>query len=135
MPFEIDADLGQLHRIREYVTEAAVALNVDAEVLDDLRLAIDEAVTNVLTHGYGGAGKINIELLADGADIVVKLVDEAPAFDPAFAPQVDLRPPGERDQPGGFGVYLIQSVMDDVRHRPTETGNELTMIKRGAIDQ
>ena len=56
------------------------------------------------------------------------------AFDPAFAPQVDLRPPGERDQPGGFGVYLIQSVMDDVRHRPTETGNELTMIKRGAID-
>jgi anti-sigma regulatory factor (Ser/Thr protein kinase) len=134
MPFEIDADLGQLHRIREYVTEAAVALNVDAGALDDLRLAIDEAVTNVLTHGYGGAGKINIELLADGADIVVKLVDEAPAFDPAFAPHVDLRPPGERDQPGGFGVYLIQSVMDDVRHRPTETGNELTMIKRGAID-
>ena len=133
MPFEIDADLSQLHRIREYVSDSAAALHVAPDVLDDLRLAVDEAVTNVLTHGYGGAGKIRVDLTADGCDVVVKVVDEAPAFDPDQAPGVDLRPPGERDQPGGLGVYLIQSVMDEVTHRATETGNELTMIKRGAI--
>jgi serine/threonine-protein kinase RsbW len=133
MPLEIEADLGKLKSIREYVTESATALGVRPTALDDLCLAVDEAVTNILTHGYDGTGEISLELAAAGPDIVVCLRDQAPTFDPALAPAVDLTPPGERGNPGGFGVYLMQSVMDEITHRQLDTGNELTMIKRNVV--
>lgn len=133
MPLRILADLGQLKQIRSYVTQTATALGARAEVLEDLRLAVDEAATNILTHGYGGCGRIELEVAAAGKDLVVTLRDEAPAFDPTLAPPAELRLPGERDAAGGFGVYLMHSGMDEITHQPLEDGNELTMIKRDAI--
>lgn len=133
MQLKVKADLGQLHRIREFVTESARALGASPASFDDLRIAVDEAVTNILTHGYGGPGDVALELEAEGPDLVVRLRDRAPSFDPNLAPPADLRPPGERDNPGGLGVYLMKSVMDEIVHRSVDGGNELTMTKRGVI--
>lgn len=133
MPLKLRASLEQLSRIRDFVVDSATTLGVAPASFDDLRLAVDEAVTNIITHGYGGPGDIELELETDGPDLVVRLRDQAPSFDPAHAPAADLKPPGERDSPGGFGVYLMKSVMDEVRHQTTATGNELTMIKRGVV--
>jgi serine/threonine-protein kinase RsbW len=133
MQLKVRADLGQLSRIREFVSESALALGAEPASLDDLRIAVDEAVTNILTHGYGGPGNVELELIADGSDLVVRLRDQAPPFDPGLAPPVDLRPPGERDSAGGLGVHLMRSLMDEIVHRPVETGNELTMTKRDVV--
>lgn len=133
MPLKLRAGLQHLSRIRDFVIDSATALHVDPASFDDLRLAVDEAVTNIITHGYGGAGDIELELERRGTDLVIRLCDQAPSFDPALAPAADLRPPSERDGPGGFGVYLMKSVMDEISHRATDTGNELTMIKRGVV--
>lgn len=133
MQLKVRADLGQLHRIREFVTESAEALGAAPTSFDDLRIAVDEAVTNILTHGYGGPGYVELDLQAEGPDLVVRLRDRAPSFDPRLAPPADLRPPGERDAPGGLGVYLMESVMDEIVHRPIECGNELIMTKCGVI--
>jgi serine/threonine-protein kinase RsbW len=133
MPLKLRASLEQLSHIRDFVVDSATALGVAPALFDDLRLAVDEAVTNIIIHGYGGPGDIELELGTDGMDLVVRLRDQAPGFDPALAPAADLRPPGERDSPGGFGVYLMKSVMDEIHHQTTETGNELTMIKHGAV--
>lgn len=133
MPLKLRAGLEQLSRVRDFVVDSAKSLSVPRATFDDLRLAVDEAVTNIITHGYGGPGEIELELVADGADLIVRLRDQAPSFDPAHAPAADLKLPGERDSPGGFGVYLMKSVMDEIRYQSTDTGNELTMIKRGVV--
>jgi len=70
MLLKVVADLGQLSKIREFVTDSAAALAVNPEALDDLRLAVDEAVTNILTHGYDGSGEIELDISADGADLI-----------------------------------------------------------------
>jgi anti-sigma regulatory factor (Ser/Thr protein kinase) len=67
MLLKVVADLGQLSKIREFVSESATDLGVDAAAFDDLRLAVDEAVTNILTHGYAGSGDIELELSANAA--------------------------------------------------------------------
>ena len=133
MQLKVRADLGQLRHIRDFVTESASALRADPDSFDDLRIAIDEAVTNVITHGYNGPGDIELELSADDSDLIVRLRDQAPSFDPGLAPPPDLGLPGTRDNPGGLGVYLMQSLMDEIAHQSTETGNELVMIKRNVI--
>lgn len=133
MQLKVRADLGQLRRIREFVTDSASALGAEATSFDDLRLAVDEAVTNIITHGYRGPGDIELEMSAEGSDLVIRLCDRAPLFDPRLAPPPDLRLPGDRDKPGGLGVYLMLSAMDEIIHRSTGAGNELVMTKRGVI--
>lgn len=128
------ADLGQLSRIREFVTKTAKALGVMPTALDDLRLAVDEAVTNTIVHGYGGPGEITVELSANHGDLVVCLCDNAPAFDAASAAPDKLDPAEGRNAPGGFGLYLMKQAMDVITHRPLDPGNELTMIKRNVVD-
>ena len=133
MRLKVRADLGQLATIREFVIESASALGATPASFDDLRIAVDEAVTNILTHGYCGPGEIELELSREDSDLVISLRDHAPLFDPTSAPPVDLRLPGERDNPGGFGVHLMRTAMDEIIHRSTQTGNELKMIKRDVI--
>jgi serine/threonine-protein kinase RsbW len=135
MMLQLRADLGQLKRIRTYVTETATGLGVAAHAIDDLCLAVDEVATNIITHGYGGAGDIEVELRVDGPDLILVLRDRAPAFDLVGTAPGALTPPEERDAPGGFGIYLIHSVMDEVSYRQTPDGNELTMLKRGVISE
>jgi len=136
MLLKVVADLGQLSKIREFVTDSAAALAVNPEALDDLRLAVDEAVTNILTHGYDGSGEIELDISADGADLIVRLRDAAPPFDSTLVEPADPGPAEDREKPGGcFGLFLIKSSMDKLVHRKLENGNELTMIKCDVIDR
>ncbi len=108
---------------------------MDTEALDDLRLAVDEAVTNILTHGYDGSGEIELELSTDGADLIVRLRDAAPPFDSTLVEAADPGPVEDREKPDDFGLFLIKSSMDKLVHRKLENGNELTMIKCDVIDR
>lgn len=129
-----DADLGQLARIRDFVTDTAAALGVTEEVRDDLRLAVDEAVTNILVHGYKGAGRIDIEVVSCGRDLMVCLRDQAPPYDPADGRPKSLAPPEPRTQPGGFGLYLMHNAVDEVTYSRVCSFNELTLTKRDVIN-
>ena len=135
MLLKVAADLGQLSKIREFVADSATKLSVDLAVFDDLRLAVDEAVTNILTHAYDGSGDIELDICADGADLIIRLRDDAPPFDFTKASLSEPGPAEGREKPGGFGLFLIRNAMDQLTHRELEHGNELTMIKRDVIDQ
>lgn len=129
-----DADLGQLARIRDFVTQTAAALGVTEEILDDLRLAVDEAVTNILVHGYKGAGSIDIDIAARNGDLVIRLRDEAPPFDPVAGKPESIGSPESRTQPGGFGVYLMHNAVDDITYSRVDSCNELTLTKRNVVN-
>ena len=133
MLLELTADLGKLSRIRDFVGEAVVALGIDAWALDDLLVAVDEAVTNILIHGYGEPGKIELEISVNGSDVLVRLRDQAPVCDVAFGRPVNLKSPGNRDKPGGLGLFLIRNAMDEVNHQAIDGGNELTMTKLAVV--
>lgn len=129
-----EADLGELSRIREFVTKSAKALGVVPAVLDDLRLVVDEAVTNIVVHGYRGPGEITVDLSAEGSDLIVRLCDKAPTFDAVSAVPDEVGTADSRTAPGGFGLYLIKQSMDDIAHRALHPGNELTMVKRNVVE-
>ncbi len=133
MLLKLAADLRQLSRIREFVVDSATTLGVDPAAFDDLRLAVDEAVTNVLTHGYDGSGDIELEIRADGSDLVIRLRDQAPPFDPAMSAPIDLSSREDREKPGGFGMFLMKRAMDKLVHSELKNGNELTMTKCNVV--
>jgi serine/threonine-protein kinase RsbW len=126
------AELKNLAAIRDFVRESAAVLDVAPAIISDLLLAVDEAATNVIIHGYRGQqGTIEIEVKREAADIVVHVRDKAPPFDPTDVPSPDLTRPLEERPPGGLGIYLIRQYMDEVIYRlMPQGGNELTLKKR-----
>lgn len=97
-----------------------------------ISLAVDEALCNVITHGYERRpdGRLWVELWAlDSKPVGIKIVIED------LAPQIDpdkIRPRDLDDiRPGGLGVHIIREVMDEVTYeRRSGGGMRLTMIKR-----
>ena len=128
----IPARLEKLAQVRHFVTSAAVNMPCDQEIIDDIILATDEAVTNIIVHGYEGQeGDISISLCREPDACVVILEDNAPAYDPNDAPQPDINAPLASRPLGGLGVHLIRHLMDELRYQQKSDGtNELTLVKR-----
>lgn len=127
------ATLSDLARIREFVEEQALDLGIPTGEVPTLILAVDEAATNVIIHGYHRrGGPIEVEVAREEAMFVVYLRDLAPVFDPTRVPPPDLSIPLFDRPPGGLGIHLMRQIMDELIHRPRPGGgNELIMLKRG----
>jgi len=133
--FLVKASLDNLQEIRSYIDRVGARLGVNESALGDLRLAVDEAVTNVILHGYGKLdGIVELHMQSDGDAVVIRIRDRARTFDPSqvSAPQLDT---ALRNRPlGGMGIFLIRKMMDEAEFLPLPGGgNEIRLVKRGAI--
>ena len=105
---------------------------IDDAIRYDLKLAVDEACTNIITHGYAGMnpGSILLTIELDRHQVVMTIADFGHAFEPSDSPAPDVEA-GLEDRPmGGFGLYFIYRTMDEVRYEAEENGNCLTLVKR-----
>lgn len=135
----VSAELTNLKLIRDHVEGVARQAGFPDVKVYDLVLAVDEASTNIMMHGYGipavsagsteEPGVVEVETSLDESALHVTLRDQARPFDPTAAPvQTELPPLGER-MAGGLGIFLIRKTMDEIHYRRTPDGwNELTLI-------
>src|SRR5262249_30618864 len=102
------------------------------DALRHILLAVDEASTNIIVHGYRGRlGTIEVAVAREGERLIIRLRDTAEPFDPTAIPPPDLAAPVEERPIGGLGFQMVRQVMDEVSHRITpEGGNELTLVRR-----
>lgn len=128
----IPSETGHLAEVRAFIREATIAFGSSAEVADDLVQATDEAVCNVILHGYGhAAGEIEVRAERRGPNVEIAVLDRGPAFDPTAAPGPDLAVPPLARKPGGMGIHLVREGTDAVHHRPRPGGgNELRLVRR-----
>jgi serine/threonine-protein kinase RsbW len=127
--------LNNLETICDYVTNYAKQAGLNEAETYAVQLAVDEASTNIIEHGYGHECPeridITCEVLEDGLKIVI--YDDAEPFNPESVPDPEMNVSLEELKPRGLGIYLIRQMMDEVRYEPTQDrGNTLTMIKHHA---
>ena len=111
---------------------------MDSESAGRVVLAVDEAIANVMRHGYEGKAGRPIWLSVDSVTwqgqsaLQLTIEDEAGNVDLS---RIRSRPLGEV-KPGGLGVCIIEQVMDahEYSHRPGNVGVQLRMIKRLGTD-
>jgi serine/threonine-protein kinase RsbW len=125
----IPAERKHLASLRCFVQETAHALGADPQAVADMVLAVDEAATNIMLHGYRGSpGSIEVSISLEAECLLVRLCDQAPLFDPTGVRPPDLSAPLEQRRYGGLGVYLAQQFMDEVSYCVNPEGcNELTL--------
>src|SRR5688572_27782564 len=105
-------------------------------ILNDLNVALDEAVSNVVAYGYDAAarGEIVIRLNYVRDEVQVEVEDDGRAFDPLQVAPPDLTAPLHQRQVGGLGVHLMRSLMDGLSYDRNDGKNLLRMIKKVSRD-
>ena len=127
------AGLDDLAQIRRFVEGAATHGGGDPAKVADMLLALNEAATNIIEHGYRGApGSLEVEVEYSGDALTVRLRDQAPVFDPALVPVPDVTLPLDRRPLGGMGVHMMRRLTDVLSYRTRSDGwNELVLVKKG----
>ncbi len=117
---------------RALVSNVAQRIGFSQHHCGQISLAVDEALCNIIKHGYDRSptGRIWMSLWAlDGDPPGIKIVLEDRAR------QVDLQSIKSRDlediRPGGLGVFIIAEIMDQVQYEHRAGGGmRLTMTRR-----
>ena len=118
----------------EYITLVRLALSglsrlrpLSEEDLGDLKLAVTEACTNSVRHGYeDGEGTVEILYQLQPDRLVVEVLDDGPGFD-AFGD----RPTEDKLEEGGLGIAIIKAVSDEFEagQRSKGRGSKLRFVK------
>jgi serine/threonine-protein kinase RsbW len=126
------AYLESLHEFRAFIKEHCASLpGINDEILYDVQLAVDEACTNIISHGYRDLdpGSIILDLEVDSDQLIVSLTDFGHSFEPSSSPLPNVDAPIEERELGGFGLFFIQQSMDRIDYQVTEDGNKMTLTK------
>jgi len=102
-----------LRRLRTTVGALAAAHGADAEVREDIVLAVQEAVKNGLASCDGGGGRVVVRLRCDVRGCRVEVRDPGPGFDLAAQERRALDPTAEH----GRGLLLMGRLMDTLTVR------------------
>lgn len=127
------AELASLAAFRDLIDSACREQpHIDQDTCYDLKLAVEEACTNVVTHGYAGLnpGSMVLCLEFDLGQIRVTLTDFGHPFEPYEPDPPDVEASLEEGLSHGFGLYLIYQMMDEIHYESGEDGNHLTFVKR-----
>lgn len=130
---QIKGSLDSLAQARHFVHQAALDSGLNEQAAHHCSLAVDEACTNIIEHGYGSDGMqqvIDISCRKDKDKFIVTVLDDSPAFDPLAVPEPNRDASLNEREPGGWGVFLIKKLMDDVVYDRQGSRNRLLMIKR-----
>ena len=125
------AELESLSVFRKFISDCCGRFDVPDGTVFDLKLAVDEACTNIIEHGYKGMdpGSIILSFRIESDRILVQITDFGHVFEPADAPKPDVEA-ALVDRPlGGLGLYLIYQTMDNIDYQSSEDGNTLTFTK------
>ena len=126
------AYLESLRDFREFIKEhCAGVLGVTDEVLYDVQLAVDEACTNIITHGYADMdpGSVILDLEIDSDKLTLSLTDFGHSFESGSTPVPDIDASIEERELGGFGLFFINQSMNEIDYRVTEDGNTMILTK------
>ncbi len=120
-----------LEEVREFVTSHATQAKFAEGVVEQMKMAVDEACTNVIEHSYEGNADqvIDITITTMPDKLVVVIRDKGLKFDRAAYQEPDLLQYAKSKKTGGFGVHIMRKLMDSVEYRNTGGFNECCMIK------
>jgi anti-sigma regulatory factor (Ser/Thr protein kinase) len=94
-------------------------------------LAIDEAVSNIITHGYNSDETKIIEIDMESATDLFKFIitDTAPEYNPLESEPLDIDKYHDEGSDGGLGIDIIRRIMEVRYEKNPEGGNRLILIK------
>ena len=124
----VPSDPKYLSLIRDMTAKMGALSGIEGPVIDTLKLAIDEACSNVIKHTYkGDTGKnIRIQYRITKETFEAIIEDSGEKVTPELLKGRDL----EDVRPGGLGLHFIRRAFDVASYdEKKKKGNRLRLVK------
>ena len=127
-----------LVEVRRFVENHARQAHLRDDAIEQFKIAVDEACTNVIKHAYMGDDRqqIDLAIIVDDDRFTVRIRDEGRAFHPRMYSEPNIFKYAETRRAGGFGVHIMRRLMDEVEYQTRGKVNEvrLTKFRNGRSD-
>jgi len=136
----INNNLSEIERLSKAVAEFGKKNNLSSEVIYDVRLTVEEIVSNIINYGFvdHDEHQISIEMNLQGETLTIKIKDDGKPFNPLEVKNANLEKPFDEREIGGMGIYIVRKLMDKILYKREEGNNVLQLTKYladHAIDQ
>ena len=128
----IKNDVHEVAEFSRFIKSVNEELGLETSLARQIRLAVEEAVVNVIDYAYpeGVEGDITVQVLSDGRVMHVKIIDSGVPFDPTEIQKADTTLSAEDRRIGGLGILLVREQMDSINYERTDGKNVLTLMKK-----
>lgn len=131
---ELPAHKESIPALRDQLMQICIRHGLFGDELDDILLVSDEAATNIVVHAYADSElpdpRFECDLQIESHNYVrINFRDRGRPFRMDQVQQPDVRQNLAGKRKGGFGVYLIKSLMTRVEYRREDGVNYLSAEK------
>lgn len=127
----------EIERASVWLGQFSARAGVSSDVTARLLVALDEVLTNIITHALADAPEGQREIwlrLRFRTDMLeLEISDDGPKFDPTRVVPVPKATRTAKRQEGGAGLLFVRAVTDEVRFTRRGGRNCLTLYKRLAV--
>ena len=140
-PFQktFPAQKTQVPKLRDFIAKAIEVSQISIKDKEDILLSCDEAATNIIMHSYKDTAIKNpsfdcaIRFINDSIEVFFRDKGKPFVRENVPMPSIEANMKGERK--GGFGVFLIEKLMDKVEYKRNGDYNELYLYKKISKEQ
>ena len=127
----IESDIAEVARVIDEVEVFGERCRLPPKTIFQLKLALDELITNIVSHGFVDGRKGVIHLLLELKDdrIAAELVDNGIAFNPLEVDVPELSDDIDEVRIGGLGLRFVRTYVDRLDYRRDGGLNRLRLEK------
>ncbi len=132
--YHISNSLSELDKISEIIEKVLGQFSIDSQYEFNLRLCLDEILTNTITYGYpdGKHGEIEMEFRFDSPILYLKISDDAVEFNPLTVAEPDLNSVIEERKIGGLGIYFVRKLTKS-QHYERKSGKNVLSLEFSVV--
>jgi serine/threonine-protein kinase RsbW len=116
--------------VQTVLADSLERLGVGRDASQWIDVAVREAVANAIKHGnrQDPEKKVEVDLLLEESDLVVRIQDRGEGFDAAALH--DPLAPANLLRPNGRGIFYMKSFMDEVDVKPRPGGGTVVTLRK-----
>ena len=128
----LPCDLQEVPRLNAFVEEVCQDVGFDEQTTMSIKVAVEEAVVNVMKYAYppGQQRDVTIEAASNDVRLKFTIIDCGMPFDPTVQSEVDTTLSAQERKIGGLGIHIIHQNMDSINYERIDNLNVLTLRKK-----
>ena len=125
-------DVREVPRLNAFVEEVCQTVGFDEIVTMQVKVAVEEAVVNVMKYAYpmGQRGDVTVEAASNDVRLKFTIIDSGKPFDPTVQAEVDTTLSATERNIGGLGIHIMRQNMDSINYERMDNLNVLTLRKK-----
>ena len=105
-------------------------MGLSEEKTSEISMALIEATINAFEHSESKLSNVEIHFIIQGDTLIIKVSDRGKGFDKSTVEIPNIEKKLSSDYKRGWGLQLIQELMDTVEFESTNDGTTVTMTKK-----